>query len=486
MKNGKLAKLYRLLTVRERKRFRLFLESPYYNKNEFVLQLFVLLDNHFEEKGDLPADPHWVARQILPVAKQNRKELSYLQSELLKQMESFLGLEHYLAQPYRAAEDVLAALLAKKAHKHFDSRFSRIRRKLEREPTDQPALYEGQYGLSRLAAMRKVNRRVRSKDYHLQQASDNLDHYYFLTKLQYSCEMLNRERILSIQYDDSTTPLIMDHLAQMDSLPPLLNLYYHIYKIYRDPKDFEAYQTMIELVFEYRSRIDRNEARTVFLYALNHCLREGRQPDGKRYWKDLFTLYDVGLEERYLFQGKYISHWTYTNAASTGLSIKEYEWTERIIYQYRKYLEPATRDDPFHFMLANLNYHKGEYEKVLNTLRTLRFVDLQYHLEARLVLMKTFYDIGAMESLLSLMASFSTYLRRNKQVSPGIKMTYLNFCNLLHQILKIQPAGKDSLKERIRETQPLTSRSWLLKVYEDWESGGARPEDGQVAAGPAR
>ena len=70
------------------------------------------------------------------------------------------------------------------------------------------------------------------------------------------------------------------------------------------------------------------------------------------------------------------------------------------------------------------------------------------------------------------MASFSGFLRRNKKISPALKKTYLNFCNLLIQLLHDNPRKREKVKAQIQHTQPLAERAWLMKVWE--ERGRAR------------
>ena len=468
MEKSKLFGLYRKLNKRERRRFRAFVYSPYYNKNEFVIRLLDFTEDFLEGRAMGDGSANAAMKAVLPARRQCKKQFAYLQSELLQLLERFLGLEHYHQQAHRAEIDILSALLEKNATKHLDSRYRRTRERLQRERQDSVGKYERSFALSRLATVKDISRRLRTKGSHLQQASDDLDFFYFASKLQYGCEMLNRERILNMTYDTTTTALIAEYLDQMDDLPLLIKLYLHIYKTYRDPEDELAYEELIRLIYLHKGDIHKDEMRTILLYAINHGQRKVRHADKGTYLRKLLGLFKIGLRERFLFQGKYLSHWTYSNAALVGLNLREYAWTEDFIVRYRNHLEPATRDDPYHYMLANMYYHKGEYEKVLDLLRALKFVDMQYHMGARVILIKTFYSTGALESLLSLLASFSVYLRRNKQISPGLKKTYLNFCHLLHQILKVKPADREKLLMRIRETEPLAERSWLEKVHQVW------------------
>jgi 16S rRNA A1518/A1519 N6-dimethyltransferase RsmA/KsgA/DIM1 with predicted DNA glycosylase/AP lyase activity len=83
------------------------------------------------------------------------------------------------------------------------------------------------------------------------------------------------------------------------------------------------------------------------------------------------------------------------------------------------------------------------------------------------LLAKIFYDTDEEESLLSLLASFTIFLKRNKNISNNLKHTYLNFCQILIQILKKQETKIQKISSQIQETKLLTDRKWLLQILND-------------------
>ena len=85
-------------------------------------------------------------------------------------------------------------------------------------------------------------------------------------------------------------------------------------------------------------------------------------------------------------------------------------------------------------------------------------------LGARVLLAKIHYETGAEEALLSLLASFTIFLQRNKQISRSLKRAYLNFCQLFARMLRTPPAKMDHIIQTIQTTQPLTDKEWLLRI----------------------
>ncbi len=209
--------------------------------------------------------------------------------------------------------------------------------------------------------------------------------------------------------------------------------------------------------------IEQEERRDLYIYGINYCAL--RIPRGDRRFTNLaLELYEAGIADRSLFEGNYLSHWTYTNVVKLSLNLQRYQWTEQFIEQFHQQLTPAFREDALHYNLAELYYQKGDLERVLDNLRKLHFSDLHYHLGSRILLLKTYYMRAEQEALESLLSSFTAFLRRNSKVSDNFREACLNFCTLLQQIHRGSPRDFAELSRKLDNTQPLVQREWLAGI----------------------
>jgi hypothetical protein len=83
------------------------------------------------------------------------------------------------------------------------------------------------------------------------------------------------------------------------------------------------------------------------------------------------------------------------------------------------------------------------------------------------MLLKSFYATDALDALSSQLASFMMFLRRNKKISNDYKQTLLNFCSLLHLILRSRPDKKEQVLQKINNTRQKVEGDWLRKVAEE-------------------
>ena len=156
----------------------------------------------------------------------------------------------------------------------------------------------------------------------------------------------------------------------------------------------------------------------------------------------------------------------FTNIVKLSLRLKRYEWVEPFIREYAPQLPVAFRENALHYNLAELFYYTHRNDDAQQHLIKVAYSDLNYYLGARVMLAKIYYESGHTEPLLSLIAAFMIFLKRNKQISADLKQTYLNFCDILFQLTRPHPKKMVLLGETIRNTSLLTDRSWLMAQYE--------------------
>jgi hypothetical protein len=462
MENSKLVALLETLETSEWQQFVDFVGSPFFNKNEALGRLLAYLCQTVPVSGAVQLSKERAYQAVAPGQAYDPKQLSYWMNYLLKLAEQFLAIKRYQEVPHRQAFDTLNEFSERKLEKHYGFLYKKVADELSAAPIDTVALRQ-QYELEEIASRHFIRQQVRSADESLQHVADTLDEWYFLQKLKFSCEMLNRQAIISASYELAFVEEVSSFLARQPERTPLVDIYFHIYLSLAQEGD-QHFSHLIERIRQHAEKIHPLERREIYLYAINFCARKIRQGQ-EEYVPIVLDLYIQGISDQSLFEGSYLSHWTYTNVVKLALREKRFDWAERFIRDYGDKLPPNAREDALHFNLAELLYQRGKYGEVLSHLNQLNFSDLFYHIGSRTVLAKTYYESQEEESLLSLLASFSNFLRRNKKISPNLQKTYLNFCNLLLQLLYDKPNKREKLKQQLETTQPLAERAWLLKVW---------------------
>lgn len=464
MEKKKLYSNLKVLSSEEVKRLQALLESRYFRQNEACEKLLLHLLRFWPNYEQAVLEKTAVWAQLFPGLPFVDKQWRYHCSDAVGLIESFWTLEQLLRS------GVLPDLLLHEAlaEKKLDKNFQDINRRLEARFA-KPQTRDVQYFREKLHWLNTNEQafersRQRRFDLTLQHASDALDAYYFLQKLQYACVMLDRQAILQGEYNTGISEAWLEHLLTHDFFgEPLIRLHYVILKALQE-EDKEAY--FLEMRQAIEAEIGEGSTlRNVYLLAINYCARKIRQGKGQ-YLQEALSLYHQGLDRGILLDGKEISPWTFTNVVKLSLRLQQFTEIEQFIARYAERLPTPLRADALAFNQAELYYYTGRTDEAQALLNQVSYSDLNYYLGARVLLAKLYYEGGATKSLLSLLAAFTIFLKRNRQISSALKQTYLNFCDLLFQLIRRKPEQMEALREKIQQVQLLTDRGWLLEMLE--------------------
>ncbi|MEM1322380.1 MAG: hypothetical protein AAGG75_19110 [Bacteroidota bacterium] len=467
MINSKLITLLSTFSTRELREFKDFVASPFFNKNEELVRFYGYLKKWAPEFPPRKIDRHKVFTQLYPDQPFDEKQMNYLMSFLLKLAEQYLGQARYQKEESLRLCHTLASCAERNLSKHYDYLYRKTQSKLETLPYRNSHFFYHKFLLSDIADQYFQKQGIRRYDEHLQKASDALDLFYLSTKLMYSCEMLDRENIMSAQYHQPIIPYIADYLQDpnFEASPPIRAYHQILLAFTTEAADYHFKQLKKQLL-QHSDQLARTELNRIYLHGINFCIRKIQQGEAQ-YAEQALELYIDGIEKKVLFKDGVLTPWTYKNVVKLSLSLRKFEFTENFVRAYSNHLEEGFRENALHYNLAELYYYRKQYNEAMNHLNKVEFSDVSYNLGARKLLLKIYCDSNETEALHSQIAAFRIYLKRNKLIPSNVKAPYHNFVLLLGQLLRSKRDKRDKLREKIRTTRELTDRLWLLQKTEE-------------------
>lgn len=464
MTNNKLLTFFLALERGEYRWFRDFIASPYFNKNAEVTQLGnVYLDlaaNHFPEAA---STSERIFKAALPGLAYDEKKLTYLASDLLQLGERFLAQRSFEDDGATAELYRLAACQQRKLEKSYHANQRRLEKYWSsRQEVTLPDLYQ-QFQFSNIQQRHFSDQGERIASPYLQQTADELDHFYFAHKLRLSSGMLSTQLTLNHSYEFRF--VAAEYLQQIATLPNhlLADLYATSFTLLQTTNRADLLLAFIEKIRKKGTVLAPEDLKELFYHSINYCVRQIRI--GHRDFADsLLFLYRTGLEDGLLIEADgYISPWNYKNIIKLGLSLRQFDWVESIIATYTDSLAPEARNDARHFNLADLAYHRQDFDQAQTHLQQTEFTDIHYALGAKTMLLKIYYETDAEEALLSLLFSFRLFLLRNQLIGQATKDAYLNFNRLLKKLAgRPNPSAVEKLSQTVTTIKELNDRSWLL------------------------
>jgi hypothetical protein len=447
------------LSGHERKLFDQYLQSPFFNCSREVGVLF----NSFSMNTSVNREE--LFKTLYPDQKYDDKKLRYLISDLNKHIQYFLMLRHLEKDPLQ--EKVITAKAV--SAKNCDKSYSLLHQEITNHSASGNAglhLQQFEHAELHLNFSNKNATRKTTPDY--TSTLFHLDTFYVLKKLQLACEVTNLANILKKNYD----LLLMNEIRELAtnkvfSEIPLIGIYVNILNMLSSSKNEENFVKAKSLLKKDGANIRANELSELYQYIRNFCVRKINEGNTE-YLRTLFEIYNDMLGNPPLMNHDYLSQWEYKNIVTISLRLGEVSWCENFIKKYINYLHPGERINALAYNTAYLHFMKNEYHKSIRKLQEVELTDVFYQLDARVIILKSYYELDEWEAFFYQASAFRLFLLRNKGISEYQKTIYRNLIKFITAIMRASTsvAKLKRIKAEIEKEKNVADLNWLMKRVE--------------------
>ena len=167
----------------------------------------------------------------------------------------------------------------------------------------------------------------------------------------------------------------------------------------------------------------------MFDYAQNYCIHQINK-GVFNYYEEFLSLYKIQLSSNTLLKDGFLEEWDFKNIVTAGVRMKDFEWTEQFIRNNKDQLKPELQENAYRYNLAVYYYATSQYKEALQLLYQVEFTDSTYHLGAKNIQLKSYYELGESDAFGALVDAFRIYVKRNKALSTYRKEVYFNFLRI--------------------------------------------------------
>lgn len=464
MKNSKLYKLYQTLDKEALRKFKKWLSSPMHNEHVFVTKLFVFMNTRKSYTATtLNRERAW--KYLYPKEEYKDLRMRHIMSNAYNVLVSFvrynLSENAIFFQKKMFATYLFEQNLEKQAHKTLVSAGAVLKKEMSKE-----SYHHDQYELEVLK-LKEITKENRISELNIIPIIDHARLFFMITTLKYACTAMEHQNLRNVAYEIPLLDAILAEIKEKDySSYPLLKIYYYGYLTLKKPEDTSHFFALKNYLND--DRLNAEVQKSTLLMCINYMLKKINT--GKvEYARETLGLYQYGINTQCLLkqeeqEGLRLSAFTYKNIVTLGLNLKEYDWIEAFINDYSQYLPKELRANYQHFNTAKLAFDKGDFTKAMDLLLQVEYDELLLNIDAKVILLKIYYQEGADVALDALLDSFRMFLHRQKSLA------YLktNYVNLILFIRKLLMASSDKqaiekLKKEINATEQLAERKWLLE-----------------------
>ncbi len=480
MEDSKLIAVLKTLSNKELNRFAEYLNSPYFNKNESLTILFDYLkklapnfNNHYLISRS------YIFEYLYGSRPYDELFLNNILSRLLRLLLEFLAQEEYYNKPNTQELYILKQLRQRKLPEKYISASLKKIAQNNKQSAEFLFYCWDNFLLHRELDLQFLSKGGRVYNEHLQLKNHQLDILFIGEKLKIACDMLSRNIVAKVNYNPTFLVEIQQLFAQQTAHPllqePLIAIYYGILTTIQNPNDENNYLILCDILYQYYQQFSKEELMDMYGYLLNYCIRQINEGKTK-FYEDVWKHYLFLVAQRIIYINNLLPAWEYKNIITTALRLKKYAEAEAFANQYKADLPEDIRDNAHNYNLAAIYYGQKQYKKALLMLHNVDFSDATYYLGAKIIQIKSYYELNETEALYSLIDSFFVYLRRNKLISDYIRQANHNFLRFVKKLYSHKEQkllnSKTNLQKplatlmiELENTRPVANKDWLLTLF---------------------
>ncbi len=465
MQNSNLLSICHRLTKEDWQMVIDFSESPAHNVRKEVTQLLGYIRHYIGKiKGShLEKEKVWKQLYQRPFEDATLRNLMHLAQQLIQET---LAYQHWKKEQNEVELHLLAAMRERKINeKIISSELKNTSQQHDNQLLRNQTHFHQQF---RLASERYENAiaQKRNTAEGFDELSAALNVYFVAQKLREACTVLSHRTFFKQEMTVDFLPEVLEYVAKNEAMRaiPVVALYYHSYHSLSDLNDEWHFEQLKKILFASSHLFKVAELREYYLHTINCCIRRINLKKSE-YTSEVFEIYRKGLETNALLDNGQLSRFTYNNIVMAGVLLKNFDWTEQFIHDYKPFLEEKYRESTFQHSLCTFYFKKKDYEKAMKLLQTVEFDDILHNLDARRMMLCMYYDLDEFDALDTHLEAFKTYIYRQKGLDYH-RENCLNLVNFTKRLLNLDFSNEKKINELrmgIIETVRLVEKDWLLE-----------------------
>ena len=479
MVRSKLIEAISALNAEEFDRLGKLVHAAYFNKNKKIIALFKLIDKEYPMFKQEQLQKERIYPILFGNNAYNELQLNNIISDLLQLVYQFMGQEQFRKRKSLQMSLVMDELLEKDLNSHIPKIVKKSQLIQSKSTLRNQDYFLEEYHLADKLDRFFLTKFKRTYDENLQRKNDALDLYYHINKLRIACDMKSRDIVTGSGYQCHYLEDVVKHYKETERYASygVLKIYYEILMMLENADDETFYFNVKEHLGCNLGLFTHEELRYLYNYLLNYCIKKINSGLGI-YYKEVLEIYQLMLKERFIFKNGYLTHWTFKNIVTVGLRIPDYDWTESFILKYKENILIEDRQTSLAFNLANLYYAKKDFKNALEQLQDIRFSDHSYQLGAKIIQLKSYFELNEVEPFYALIEASRKFIHRSSQLSDYGKTANINFVKLCRQIFRLKLEKKiitnsafeqrqRAIANKLKQTKMIANKDWLEEVFVD-------------------
>ena len=476
MENRKVWKMIQLLSAKEQKAF------IYWMKGEFDGVQYYLnrLGEFLTAKSSAPTSLE-VWQHLYPNRAYDDGRLRKLCGDLTRILEEFLAIQAFRKDPRAVDSFLLGELNRRQEPGLFVKLLNRIERRLAKVKNRDALFYRQLYELESEKQGFEVKNRKQlapknSPMYSLfwekadkyQKLNYAFDSWWLNEKMSLTTKInINAELKSGRKIESALLPQVLILIDQhpIFSKQIWLTIYKNLYLLLKGEPRLKG-STITQFVKFYEKEFAFEDRQSVLFLLLNFYIKELNTSGSEDAAKEIYNLYDWGVEEKLIFQDNYLLPIHYKNLVNICLTVKDYNSAWKYLHEFKPHLPPDQREDIYYLRLALYYVRQGQYQEVIQTLSNRKFSIITDELNARSFLLEAQYELNKedLNWLSNRTENLIRYIRNLNELNKQVQQAHLNRYKLFKRLLKAFTENDlRKLEMAVKKADPIDRPDWLLE-----------------------
>jgi len=464
-------KLYELLldfNDKQLKEFSAFASFGLHNKNEKLSYITNKFTEAIANNNINAIDKCKLHKHLFKTKEYNDLQMRHLFTEVYELALNYISFSSFKNDRFQKSQYLLQHLNQPSLTKHFNHELKRTAKTLSSQIIKDKDYYYQQFSIQQLISMHTSSEQARTGNSNNQNLHKYLDAYYVIQKLMLACAELNNQLVVKNENDEQA--FMPDNTLIEKCIDiPLVRIYNQLYHLLQNPNNNDEYDLLKNIIETESKSLSKKDLKQLYSFLLNFCVQRINHGN-QQYLKELFLVYKNALEFELIFEQGVLSPWHYKNIVTISIRVSEIEWANWFTITYKSRLDKNEADNAYLFNSAKLAFAAKDYKTAMVNLQQVNLSDLFYALDARVLLMKVYYELDEFEATENLVLSFSQLLRRKKLLSKRHQVNYKNFIKFYKKLKRLQYQKTDKaiwLRDQVSGSDHIADKSWILNKIEE-------------------
>ncbi len=458
------------------KEFEKFISSPFFNRGRNYTPFFNQLKKFYPsfDKGDMT--PEYIYAKIFPGKKFNRQILWNMTSGMLAMAEEFLVHVSLRKNTFLRQQQVAEEFLERKLSVYHNKKIDDMETALAKTGLSSDYFRN----MSNLAGARVSNLYLEDTQHLIFEHIVSKGEYVIMNFMKDISDVVAGIESSSDMYN---TPLEANVPFQFVKKLQLEKVIEYAYKKnFKYAAIFEMYYLSIMIVLEFEREeyffklkklfeenygsFSREEKYEWIIGITNYCVVKINTGNSE-FRKTIFELDKFKLREGIVFPKRYMSKTLYLQILGNALAVNETEWAKDYIEKYIPRLKPSYQTPMQALSYACIHTLSKDYDKVLENLGKVKFVDAIDKVYVKSIYIRTYYDLDEFEIFLNQIDSMKHFLSKNKLLGDYFKKTYSKTLNCLTKLLSVRETNDlleaELLEKIIKSDKQIQMGEWMLE-----------------------